>query len=302
MLLPEGLITSSYTPFADDYSLDVKTLRARLESVTEGATAINGPMGHGEIASLTFEEWQTWTDILMDVAREAHLQPWSFFGAESFEKTIHYANHALKAGAVGFVVLAPYFNEYGQEAACVYFRDLAKKYSDTPIIFYPSSQTGNQFSPATIARLAEVPNIVGMKLNGADTFYTIAEIIRLTRDIRDFRIVAGGYDTLYPLLRDIGIKATFSPSSAYAPDWSLRLWKAYQERDWKTADMLGQKLTRVTKAMLPPGGGHIGAHAGHKAAMGLLGKPVGLARRPGMPVTAEHLAQIRKALQEEGLL
>ena len=302
MLLPEGLITSSYTPFKDDYSLDEKTLRARLEAVTEGATAINGPMGHGEIASLTFDEWKVWTDILMDVAKQARIQPWSFFGAESFEKTVPYANYALKAGAVGFVVLAPYFNEYGQDAAYAYFRDLANTYSNTPIIFYPSLQTGNQFRPATIAKLAAVPNIVGMKLNGSDTFYTISEIMRLTRDIPDFRIVAGGFDTLYPLLRDAGIRATFSPSSAYAPEWSTRLWKAYQERDWKTADVYSTKLTLVTKAMLPPGGGHIGAHAGHKAAMGLLGKPVGLARRPGMPVSEEHLAQIRKALKEHGLL
>ena len=47
---------------------------------------------------------------------------------------------------------------------------------------------------------------------------------------------------------------------------------------------------------------HVGARAGHKAALALLGRPVGLPRRPGIPASEEHIARIRKVFQEEGLL
>jgi 4-hydroxy-tetrahydrodipicolinate synthase len=302
MLLPEGILPGSYTPFTNDNRLDAKVLSERLQSVVPGSGGLHGPAGHSEFASLTFDEWKVWTDVLVDVAKKAKIPAWSFLGTESFEKTLPYAEYAIKAGADGLFVIAPYFNLYGQEAAYLYYRDLAKEFSDTPIVFYPSLQTGNRFEPSTIARIAELPNIVGMKLNGDYTFDQVSKIILLTRDNKTFRPVTGGLNVLYPLMCNVDIKASCSPFSNFAHEWSLNLWKAYQERDWPTLEKWQKKLSRIAGVMNVSGDRHIGARAGHKAALALLGRPVGLPRRPGIPATDEHIARIRNVFQEEGLL
>ncbi len=302
MLLPEGLNPGSYSPFTADNRLDEKALSRELQIVVKGSGGLHGPAGHSEFASLTFDEWKVWTDVLVDVAHSAKIKAWCFLGAESFEKTLPYVQYAIKAGADGLFVIAPYFNLYSQEAAFSYYQDLASEFSDTPMVFYPSHQTGNHFTPATIARIAELPNIVGMKLNGDAPYDEVSRTILLTRHLRTFRWVTGGLNVLYPLMQGVGIRASCSPMSNFAHEWSLNLWQAYQERDWPTLEKWQKKLARIQSVMNVSGDRHVGARAGHKAALALLGRPVGLPRRPAIPASEEHIARIRRVFEEEGLL
>ncbi len=302
MLMPEGLNPGSYTPFTADNKLDEKALSRELQLVVKGSGGLHGPAGHSEFASLTFDEWKVWTDVLVDVAHGANIKAWSFLGAESFEKTLPQMEYALKAGADGVWLIMPYFNLYSQDAAFSYYRDFASEFPDTPIVFYPSHQTGNHLTPATIARIAELPNIVGMKLNGDATYDEIGKTILLTKDINPFRWVTGGLNVLYPLMKGLDIKASCSPMSNFAHEWSLNLWQAYQQHDWPGVEKWQKKIARIAAVMNVTGDRHVGGRAGHKAALGLLGRPVGLPRRPGLPASDEHVARIRKVFQEEGLL
>ena len=302
MLMPEGLNPGSYTPFTADNKLDEKALSRELQLVVKGSGGLHGPAGHSEFASLTFDEWKVWTDVLVDVAHGAKIKAWSFLGAESFEKTLPQMEYALKAGADGIWLIMPYFNLYSQEAAFNYYRDFANEFPDTPIVFYPSHQTGNHLTPATIARIAELPNIVGMKLNGDATYDEIGKTILLTKDINPFRWVTGGLNVLYPLMKGLDIKASCSPMSNFAHEWSLNLWQAYQEQNWPGVEKWQKKIAKIAAVMNVSGDRHVGARAGHKAALALLGRPVGLPRRPGLPASEEHIARIRKVFQEEGLL
>src|SRR5262245_59071574 len=101
MLLPDGLIPGSYTPFTPNNKINEKLLADELERVVSGSGGLHGPAGHSEFASLTFDEWKVWTDVMVDVCRRAKIPAWSFLGTESFEKTLPYAEYALKAGAAG---------------------------------------------------------------------------------------------------------------------------------------------------------------------------------------------------------
>lgn len=302
MLLPEGLNPGSYTPFTPDNKLNEKLLGEELQRVVRGSGGLHGPAGHSEFASLTFDEWKGWTNVLVDVAHRNNIKAWSFFGAESFEKTMLFAHHALKAGADGLFVIAPYFNLYSQEAAFQYYKDFAAEFPGTPIVFYPSHQTGNHFTPQTIARIAELPNIVGMKLNGDAPYDEFSRTVLLTKDMPDFRWIAGGLNVLYPLMMGIQMKASCSPMSNFAHEWSLNFWNAYQQKDWPSVEKWQKKLAKIAAVMNVAGDRHIGARAGHKAALALMGRPVGLPRRPGIPASEEHIARIRKVFEEEGLL
>ena len=106
MTMLEGLNPGSYTPFTADNRLDEKALSRELQLVTKGAGSLHGPAGHSEFASLTFDEWKVWVDVLVDVAHKANIKAWSFLGGESFEKTIPQVEYALKAGADGLLVIA----------------------------------------------------------------------------------------------------------------------------------------------------------------------------------------------------
>ena len=75
-----------------------------------------------------------------------------------------------------------------------------------------------------------------MKLNGDATYDEVGKTILLTKDIKTFRWVAGGLNVLYPLMCGLDIKASCSPMSNFAHEWSLNLWNAYQERDWPAVE------------------------------------------------------------------
>ena len=302
MLMPVGLNPGSYTPFTADNKLNDNVLADELQRVVKGSGGLHGPAGHSEFASLTFDEWKVWADVLIDVAHAAKIKAWPFLGAESFEKTLPYMEHALKAGADGVFVIAPYFNLYSQEAGYCYYRDLASEFPDAPIVFYPSHQTGNHFTPQTIARIAELPNVVGMKLNGDASYDEVGKTILLTKHLETFRWVTGGLNVLYPLMKGLDIQASCSPMSNFAHEWSLNLWNAWQGQDWPEVEKWQKKIAKIAAVLNVSGDRHIGARAGHKAALALMGRNVGLPRRPGLPASVEHIARIRKVFQEEGLL
>jgi 4-hydroxy-tetrahydrodipicolinate synthase len=301
LLLPEGLNPGSYTPFTADNKLNEKVLYAELERVTPGSGGLHGPAGHSEFASLTFDEWKAWITIMIEVAHKAKIPAWAFLGTESFEKTLPYAEFAIKAGADGIFLINPYFNRYGQEAAYLYYRDFCKEFSDTSFVFYPSNQTGSSIDAATIGRIAEIDNIVGMKLSPDNSFEETIKIVQQTKGKPNFRMISGNLTMLYPFMSNVDFASSCSSMSNFSHEWSLNLWRAYKARDWEAAEKWTQKLSRCFFA-LSTGHRHEGARAGHKAALNLLGRNVGTPRRPGIPASEEHIARIRKVFEEEGLL
>ncbi len=299
MLLPEGLIPSSYSPFTDDYKLDTGVLKERLESVIEGSNGLHGPANHSELTELTFDEWKKWTDVMVDICKKNNLQSWSFLGTESFEKTIPYIEYALEAGADGMVVLPPYKAMYSPEAGYLYIKDIAERYPNTPVCFYNIFSFGT-LDPYLVARLADIPNIVGMKTPKGLTVGEAGDLYNLTRKNNHFRIIAGSLLDRYAL-RGFDIKASYSNHSNYIHPWCLKLWNALQSGDWETADLWHEKISKLEHAFYHPGG-FLHKHAGAKAAMALLGRPVGRMRRPALPPTQEQLEVIRKALVDAGLI
>ena len=141
-----------------------------------------------------------------------------------------------------------------------------------------------------------------MKLNGDASYDEVSKIILLTKDIPNFRWVTGGLNVLYPLMKGVDIKSSCSPMSNFAHEWSLNMWHAYLAQDWPAVEKWQKKIARIAAVLNVTGDRHVGARAGHKAALALLGRPVGLPRRPAIPASEEHIARIKKVFQEEGLI
>ena len=80
------------------------------------------------------------------------------------------------------------------------------------------------------------------------------------------------------------------------------MWHAYLAQDWPQVEKWQKKIARIAAVLNVTGDRHVGARAGHKAALALLGRPVGLPRRPAIPASEEHIARIKKVFLEEGLI
>ncbi len=301
IIQPEGLIPGSYSPFTEDEKLDIDTLRERLESVVPGSKGLHGPANHSEMCMLSFDEWKAWTDVMLEVAREHNLKTWSFLGAESLKKTVPYIEYALKAGADGIILHPPYKVDYSQEAAFQYYKTIAEMYPDTPFLLYPNFNCPDPQSPYLANRIAEIPNVVGLKMTRRYNIEQAGEIYSLTRNNPCFSIVTGSLINAYAL-RGFDLKASFSAQSNYMHPWAVELWNAMQAKDWDKADYWYDKIAVLHRAFNYPGGGYLHKYAGEKAAMALLGKSVGNLRSPSLPANEAQIASIRQALIDNGLL
>lgn len=300
MLMPEGLIPGSYSPFTEDEKLDIDTLRERLESVVPGSNGLHGPANHSEMCMLTFEEWKAWTDTMMEVAKPHGLQTWSFAGAESLMKTIPYIEYALKVGADGIILHPPYKVDYSQDAAFEYFRKVTEIYPDTPFLLYPNFNCPDAQSPYLANRIAQLTNVVGLKMTRRYNIEQAGEIYSLTRNNPHFNIVTGSLINAYAL-RGFDLKASFSAQSNYKHDWAVKLWEAMQAKNWEEADYWYDKIALLHRALNHPGG-YLHKYAGEKAAMAMLGKSVGGLRSPSLPATEAQKEIIHKALVDAGLI
>lgn len=300
MLTPRGLIPGSYTPWTEDDQLDTETLRERLEAVTEGASGLHGPANHSEMCMLSFDEWKQWIDVMISVAKEHGLDTWAFLGTESLMKTLPYIEYAVQAGCDGIILHPPYKVEYSQDAAVEYYKTICEMYPTVPFVVYPNFNCPDGTSPYLIQRLAEIPNIVGVKMTRRFNIEQAAEIYSIVRQNPHFNIVTGSLINMYAL-RGFGLTSSFSAQSNYMHPWALELWKALQAGDWDAADLWYDKIAKLHRAFNHPGG-YLHKYAGEKAAMAMLGKSVGGLRRPWQPPTEAQLKVIRQALVEAELL
>lgn len=299
MLIPYGLIPGSYSPFIND-KLDTALLRERLEAVTKGATGLHGPANHSEMCMLTFDEWKAWIDTMVSVAREHNINAWAFLGAESLAKTVPYIEYALEAGCNGIILHPPYKVEYSQEAAYLYYKEICERYPEVPFVIYPNFSCPDPQSPYLVARIAQLPNIVGVKMTRRFNIEQAGEIYSLTRKNPHFNITTGSLINMYAL-RGLGLTSSFSAQSNYIHEWALELWNALQDKDWERSDEWYDKIAKLHRAFNHPGG-YLHKYAGEKAAMQMLGKNVGSLRKPQLGPTEVQMEVIRKALIESGLL
>jgi len=290
-----GIIPPVVTPLTANDELDLPGLRKHIDFLLgHGVHGIFVLGTTGEFYALDEREKQAVTAEAISHCR-GRTNVFVGTGAETTREVIRLTRMAEKEGANGVSVITPYFIKPTQSELIDHFRRVAESTS-LPVVLYnnPATCGGLAIEPDTVGRLAEVPNIVGIKDSSGDLQNTI-ELVKRTP--RDRFSVLNGRDTLIAAALMFGAAGAIPATANIAPQFCVGIYEAFKNGDLEEAKRLQEKLAPVRLALtLATGNGAV------KEAMALLGRPAGPNRSPITALTAEKRETMRLVLKSVGLL
>ena len=286
-----GVTVALITPFKQG-EVDYAALRSLVDWHIEQDTDCLAPCGTtGESPTLDHEEHERVVATVVEHAR-GRIKVMAGTGSNSTREAIRLTKFAQSAGADGALMVGPYYNKPSQEGYYRHFAAVAEV-CDLPIVLYNiPGRTGSNMLPETIARLAEIPNIVAIKeaTGSLDQASHIASLCNLT--------LLSGDDSLTLPLMSIGGRGVVSVVGNIVPRDLKALVKAFDAG--KTAEAIAwhKKLFHLSRDLLSVSTNPIPL----KAAMKLLGRDTGELRLPLCPLDAASEAKVASTLRAYGLL
>jgi 4-hydroxy-tetrahydrodipicolinate synthase len=285
-----GLTVALVTPFRDG-AVDFDDLGRQVAWHVEQGTDCLAPVGTtGESPTLDHEEHErVIAAVVVNTAGRIKVMPGT--GSNSTREAIRLTRFARRAGADGALIVGPYYNKPTQEGYYRHFAAVAEAV-DIPIVLYNiPGRTGSNILPETIARLAEIPNIVGIKeaTGSIDQASQIASLCRLT--------ILSGDDSLTLPLMSIGGQGIVSVVGNIVPRDMKAMVTAFEAGRLAEAQEWHRRLFPLCRDMLSVATNPIPI----KAALKLLGRGTGELRLPLCPLDAAGEERVRRTLREYGL-
>jgi 4-hydroxy-tetrahydrodipicolinate synthase len=285
-----GLTVALITPFRNG-QVDFDRLGRLVDWHVEQGTDCLAPVGTtGESPTLDHEEHERIIGMVVERARgRIKIMPGT--GSNSTREAIRLTKFAKKAGADGALMVGPYYNKPTQEGYYRHFAAVAEA-ADLPIVLYNiPGRTGSNILPETIARLARLPQIVGIKeaTGSLDQASQIQALCDLT--------ILSGDDSLTLPLMSIGGRGVVSVVGNIVPRDMKALVKAFDAGRIAEAQDWHRRLFPLCRDMLGAATNPIPI----KTAMKLLGQDSGELRLPMCPMDEAGETRLRKTLQEYGL-
>ncbi len=289
----KGTYVAIVTPFIDG-KLDEQGLCDLVDfQVTNGTNGIVPCGTTGESATLSHAEHHKVVELTIKTVN-GRTPVLAGTGSNSTSETIELTKHAKTAGADGSLMITPYYNRPSQDGLYRHFKAAAEAV-DIPIIMYNvPSRTGINMLPETVARCAEIDNIVGIKEATAN-LNQISEVIRLCPD--DFAVLSGDDFTSMATVA-IGGKGLISVTSNVAPQDMADMIAFALNGDFSKAKDLHYKLFPLMQSMF-----YECNPVPAKATLELMGKiKSGEPRLPLAPMSAGNLARLKETISAYGLL
>ena len=238
-----GSATALITPFTDT-EVNYPVLDQLIEHQIAGGTDAIVFLGTtGEPSTMTFEE----EHVLMDYAvKKVNKRAKVIFGCGSNNTAdaVMTAKAAEKFGADGLLAVTPYYNKCTQNGLVAYYKAICEAVSIPVIAYNVPGRTGVEIQPATMAKIAEIPNIAGIKDAGGNMSKTM-ETIRLVRDKCD---VYSGEDALnFPILA-VGGAGVISVLSNIVPAEVKQVCNLVKENKLAEAATLNDRLLPLANA------------------------------------------------------
>lgn len=284
-----GVYAVPCTAFAKDGRVDEPAMRRHLRFILDegGVHGIIPTGSTGEFAFLSEQERRSVVAMTLDeVAGQVPVLP----GATgvSTSEAIRYAQFAQEAGADGVMVLSPYYGHPDQEELYQHFKTVAENI-EIPIMLYNNPASGVDMLPPLVARLAEIDNIRAIKESTGE-MQRVAEIMMLCGDKIE---VLCGCDTLPMEMFAMGVQGWVAAPSNVIPRQCVELYELVAvKHDLVDGWALYSKLLPLF-AMFEESGKYVQLA---KAALEMLGRPIGAPRRPLLPASEEHRKQLRELL------
>lgn len=289
----EGVGTALVTPFDRNGEIDEAALRRLVRRQVEGGVHFLVPCGTtGETPTLKHQERDRVIRITVEAA-EGRVPVLAGAGGYDTSEVAELAAHCETLGVQGLLSVTPYYNKPTPEGLVQHYRAIASRTSLPIIVYNVPGRTGCNIDPATLRRLAEIPNIVGVK-EASGNMTQICEVCRVVP--RDF-VVLSGDDALTLPVMAVGGRGVISVASNVIPDAMAKMVNAALKGDWTAAREEHQRLLPfmlvnfVESNPIPV-----------KAALSMLGLCEERYRLPMVPPTDASRAKIRERLMELGVL
>jgi len=287
-----GAIVAIVTPFKKG-KVDEEALRRLIEEQIAAGTDGIAPCGTtGESTTLSHEEHDRVIEITIDAARK-RVPVIAGTGSNSTAEALRLTRHAWEAGADAALMVCPYYNRPTQEGLYHHYRTIAEEVPIPIIVYNIASRTGVNMLPETLARLAKIPNIVGVK-EASGSLKQMSDVIQLCGP--DFAVLSG--DDIFTLaLLAIGGKGVISVISNVAPADMAAMVDAFAAGDLQKARALHYRMSPLIDALfietnpIPV-----------KAALSLMGKIDYELRLPLCRMLPKNEESLKKAMQAYGLI
>lgn len=289
-----GCGTALVTPFRADGSVDESALYSLVNAQIESGIDLLIPCGTtGEAATLSDHEWLQVVEITC-AAASGRVPVFAGCTHNSTRVAVEKVQRLSQiVGLTGVLTANPYYNRPGQEGQYLHFKAVAHA-TDLPVLLYNiPGRTGANLEPATVLRLAEIPNIIGIK-ESSGNMIQITELI--TQAPRSFRVFAGDDTLALPILA-LGGAGLISVASNAIPAQMSELVRAARANDWATARRLNRQFFKLMQANFWEA-----SPAPVKAVMSILGKGSENLRLPMVPVTSATRRKLELLVGELGLM
>lgn len=240
-----GSMVAVVTPMRGDGALDFEALARLVEfHIENGTDAIIAVGTTGESATLDYEEHIAVIRKVVGCVK-GRIPVIAGTGANSTREALHLTQHAMEAGVDACLLVTPYYNKPTQEGLYQHFKWIADGVAIPQILYNVPGRTACDMRPETVERLADIPNIVGIK-EASGSIERIQELVRRLGDRMD---VYSGDDGIAAEAILNGAKGTISVTANVAPRTMHEMCAAALAGDRARAEALNDRLAGLHKAL-----------------------------------------------------
>ena len=288
----KGSIVAIVTPFKNG-KIDEEAYRKLIEFQIQNGTSAIVPCGStGESATLNFEEHNRAIDIAVEAVKK-RVPVIAGTGGNSTSEAIELTGHAKKAGADATLQVVPYYNKPTQEGLYQHFKAIARAVPLPQVLYNVPGRTSVNMLPQTVARLAELSEVVAIKEASGD-LGQMAEVLRLAGD--RITLLSGDDNLTLPVLA-IGGKGVISVIANVVPKETAEMVSAWERGDLAGARERFYKLLPLCQAMF-----YETNPIPVKTSLALMGRIDGEIRLPLCLMAPANLERLKAALKDYGLI
>ena len=289
-----GCGTALITPFQQDGTIDDSALRSLVAWQVESGIDFLVPCGTtGETPTLSHDEWLQVIDTTIEVVA-GRVPIVAGATSNSTQEAVAKAKEvASRPGVNAILTASPYYNKPTQEGQYRHFRAIAEAVDKPLILYNVPGRTGANIEPSTLARLAEIPNIAGVK-EASGNMTQIADVLNAVPPT--FLVFSGDDAITLPVIA-LGGVGIISVASNEIPHEMASMTRAALANDWDAARALHRKYLALMQANfiesnpLPV-----------KAALAMMGKAQEVYRLPLLPMRRDTRSKLQRVLTDAGVI
>lgn len=286
----EGILTAIVTTFDENRDFCPKRMRKQVQRQLNHGNSVFCNGTNGEFFVLTQQEKIKVTEVCVDEV-SGRSPVMSHIGEISTRETIKLGKQIEKLGVDAVSVIAPYFIPLKQEELIYHYSTIADALTVPVYLYNIPARTGNTILPETAAKLAEHPNIAGIK-DSAGSAESLQAFLDVAKSLDNFDVLTGPDSLIYQGFVG-GAVGSISGLANVAPGYINAIWKNFKAGDLDKSkaaqDAVGDLRKNLYATVFSP--------AAVKKALTLMGEEVGVSRYP-IQFSDDHIATIKTIVNQ----